>query len=40
MASSKKENFGFIIESKEFANTIKAFFDFMWKLGSKEPDMN
>ena len=39
MISSKKENFGFIIESKEFSNTLKGFFDFMWKLGSTEPDI-
>ncbi len=38
MVSTKEENFGFIIESKEFSNTLNAFFDFMWGLGSKEPD--
>ncbi len=38
MASSKKENFGFIIESKEFTNTLATYFDFMWKLGSHEPE--
>ena len=40
MASSKKESFGFIIESKEFTNTLKAYFDFMWKLGSNKPEIN
>jgi len=38
MVSTKEENFGFIIESKEFSNTLGAYFDFMWGLGSKEPD--
>lgn len=36
MMSTKKENFGFILESKEFSDTLRAWFDFMWKLGSKE----
>ncbi|KKW17467.1 hypothetical protein A3C86_02065 [Candidatus Kaiserbacteria bacterium RIFCSPHIGHO2_02_FULL_49_16] len=40
MVSTKEENFGFIIESKEFSNTISAYFDFMWGLGSKEPDLS
>ena len=40
MVSTKAENFGFIIESKEFSNTISAYFDFMWGLGSKEPDLS
>jgi hypothetical protein len=35
MISTKAENFGFIIESKEFSNTLRAYFEFMWKLGSK-----
>jgi len=39
MVSTKEENFGFIIESKEFSNTLSAYFDFMWGLGSKEPDL-
>lgn len=39
MVSTKAENFGFIIESKEFSNTLNAHFDFMWGLGSKEPDL-
>ena len=38
MVSTKEENFGFIIESKEFSNTLGAYFDFMWGLGSREPD--
>lgn len=39
MVSTKEENFGFIIESKQFSNTLSAYFDFMWGLGSKEPDV-
>ncbi|OHA12762.1 MAG: hypothetical protein A3J10_03575 [Candidatus Sungbacteria bacterium RIFCSPLOWO2_02_FULL_54_10] len=39
MVSTKAENFGFIIESKEFSSTLSAYFDFMWGLGSKEPDL-
>lgn len=39
MVSTKAENFGFIIESKEFSNTLSAYFDFMWGLGSREPDI-
>ncbi len=38
MASTRKENFGFIIESHEFARTLEAYFHFMWGLGSKEPE--
>lgn len=38
MISTKKENFGFIIESKEFSNTLRAYFDFMWNAGSKNPE--
>jgi HTH-type transcriptional regulator, sugar sensing transcriptional regulator len=37
MVSSKQESFGFIIESKEFSKTLKAYFDLMWKLGSTQP---
>lgn len=37
MVSTKEENFGFIIESKEFSKTLTAYFDFMWKMASKEP---
>ncbi|MDO8552469.1 MAG: helix-turn-helix domain-containing protein [bacterium] len=40
MVSTKEENFGFIIESKEFSNTLSAYFDFMWGLGSKTPDLD
>ena len=39
MVSTKKENFGFIMESKEFAGTLGAYFDLMWKLGSTTPDV-
>ena len=38
MISTKAENFGFIIESKEFSNTLRAHFDFLWQIGSKEPE--
>ncbi len=38
MISTKEENFGFIIESRQFSNTLSAYFDFMWGLGSREPD--
>lgn len=38
MVATKAENFGFIIGSKEFSNTLSAYFDFMWGLGSREPD--
>ncbi len=30
--SSHKDNFGFIIESKEFADMISSLFDVMWKI--------
>ena len=39
MISTKEENFGFIIESKQFSNTLSSYFDFMWSIGSKEPDL-
>jgi len=39
MISTKEENFGFIIESKEFSNTLRAYFSFMWNIGSKEPEV-
>ncbi|MFA5155013.1 MAG: helix-turn-helix domain-containing protein [Patescibacteria group bacterium] len=38
MISTTAENFGFIIESKEFSNTLRSYFDFLWQLGSKEAD--
>lgn len=38
MISTKAENFGFIIESKEFSNTLHAYFDFLWQLGSRDPE--
>jgi hypothetical protein len=37
MMSTKSENFGFIIESKEFSAALKIQFEFMWKLGTKQP---
>ncbi len=40
MISTQKEDFGFILESKEFSSTMRSFFEFMWKLGSKEPDLD
>ncbi len=33
MVATKEENFGFIIESKEFSNTLRAYFGYLWKLG-------
>ncbi len=39
MVSTREENFGFLIESKEFSGTLSAYFDFMWGLGSEEPDL-
>lgn len=33
--SSQKDNFGFIIESKEFADMISSQFDVVWKLSKK-----
>ena len=38
--SAKEENFGFIIESKNISNTLRAYFEFMWNMGSKEPEEN
>lgn len=38
MVSTKKENFGFIIQSQEFADTFQAYFEFIWGLGSKTPN--
>ncbi|MDD3486861.1 MAG: helix-turn-helix domain-containing protein [Candidatus Moranbacteria bacterium] len=31
LVSSKRESFGFIVESKEFSNFIKTIYDFLWK---------
>ena len=33
--SSKKENFSFILESKDLAKTLKNQFDYFWKLSKK-----
>lgn len=38
MVSTKKENFGFIIESKEFSNALRSQFELLWQLGSKDPE--
>lgn len=38
MVSTKKENFGFIIQSKEFASTQRAYYEFMWKVGTRHPE--
>jgi len=38
MAATKKENFGFILESKEFSNALRSYFELMWQLGSKDPE--
>lgn len=37
MMSTKKESFGFIIESKEFSQTMKNWFEVLWQTGSKKP---
>lgn len=34
--STKTENYGFIIESKEYSKSMKIIFDFLWRLGSSE----
>ena len=36
--STKKENYGFVIESKEYSEAMKVMFDFLWKLGSNDHD--
>ena len=36
--STKKENYGFVIDSKEYANAMRMMFDFLWKLGSSGVD--
>ena len=33
--SSAQENYGFIVDSKEFAETLKSQFDFFWKVSKK-----
>jgi len=35
--STKKEDFGFLIESHEFSKSMKVFFDIMWKTWLKKP---
>lgn len=39
MVSTQEEGFGFIIESREFSATLQGYFEFMWGLGSKGPEM-
>jgi len=34
--STKKENYGFIVESREYSQAMRMMFDFLWKLGSGE----
>lgn len=34
--SSKKERFGFVIESQEFSQTMKIFFEMLWRVSSKK----
>ncbi|HBU06593.1 MAG TPA: hypothetical protein DEB09_00745 [Candidatus Magasanikbacteria bacterium] len=34
--STKKENYGFVIESKEYSTAMRTMFEFLWGLGSKE----
>lgn len=36
--STKKENYGFVIESKEYATAMRTMFEFLWGLGSKGHD--
>jgi len=36
MISTKAENFAFIIDSKEFSNTLGAYFEFLWNIGKKQ----
>lgn len=38
MIASKDESFGFVIQSREFADTFKGYFEFMWSIGSRTPD--
>jgi len=35
---SYHENFGFIIESKEFSQTVKDWFRFLWNFAKEKPD--
>lgn len=37
LMSSKKESFGFIIESREFSQTMKNWFEVLWQTGEKRP---
>ena len=34
--STEKEGFGFIIESKEFSETMRGYFDYMWETADKD----
>jgi hypothetical protein len=36
--STRGEGFGFIVQSREFADTFRGYFDFMWGVASKTPD--
>lgn len=38
--SSRKEGFGFIIESEEYTNTIKILYDLLWNISKPYGDMN
>ena len=38
MIATAAENFGFIIESKEFFTLLSAWFEFLWLQGSREPE--
>lgn len=37
LMSTKKECFGFIIESAEFSQTMKNWFEVLWRSGTKKP---
>lgn len=39
MISTRAEGFGFIIESKEFSQTMKSHFDFIWDRSSDKPEI-
>lgn len=38
--SSRKEGFGFIIESEDYTNTMKVFYDLLWSISKPWHEMN
>lgn len=38
--SSKKEGFGFVVESEDYANAMKVFHDLLWNISKPYGDMN